>query len=110
MKPTWFFDADVTYVLSGGLGGLGRSIARWMVRRGARHILFLSRSGATTEAASSLIKELNTASVQALALSCDVSNEAAVLSSLTICRERMPSIRGCIHASMVLKVGFLVVL
>lgn len=33
-----------SYLLIGGLGGLGRSIALWMVQHGARHLVFLSRS------------------------------------------------------------------
>lgn len=37
---------DVSYFLPGGLGGLGRAIAVWMAEHGARHLVFLSRSGA----------------------------------------------------------------
>ncbi|PSR88560.1 hypothetical protein BD289DRAFT_482064 [Coniella lustricola] len=40
--------ANATYILAGGLGGLGKAIAEMMVIRGARHLLFLSRSGAKT--------------------------------------------------------------
>lgn len=36
---------------SGGLGGLGRSMARWMVRRGAKHLVLLSRTGGATKMA-----------------------------------------------------------
>jgi hypothetical protein len=37
---------DVSYFQPGGLGGLGQAIAVWMVDHGARHLIFLSRSGA----------------------------------------------------------------
>lgn len=39
------FRAEVSYLLVGGLGGLGRSIAMWMVENWAKHLIFLSRGG-----------------------------------------------------------------
>ncbi len=42
------FDSAASYLLIGGLGGLGRSISTWMVRHGACHIIFLSRSAGTS--------------------------------------------------------------
>ncbi|GKZ35553.1 hypothetical protein AbraIFM66950_006217 [Aspergillus brasiliensis] len=44
------FDSSGAYLLVGGLGGLGRSISTWMVERGARHLIYLSRSAGTTDA------------------------------------------------------------
>lgn len=38
------FKPDKTYLLVGGLGGLGRTLAEWMFRKGARKLAFLSRS------------------------------------------------------------------
>ncbi|KAF5553596.1 polyketide synthase [Fusarium napiforme] len=40
------FDPLASYFLVGGLGGLGRALAVWLVERGAKSLLFLSRSGA----------------------------------------------------------------
>ncbi|RMZ85496.1 hypothetical protein DV736_g6583, partial [Chaetothyriales sp. CBS 134916] len=37
-------DSSAVYLLVGGLGGLGRSIARYMVQQGARNLIFLSQS------------------------------------------------------------------
>ena len=34
---------DATYVIAGGLGGLGRGVARFLASRGAKHIVLLSR-------------------------------------------------------------------
>ncbi|KAI6770702.1 hypothetical protein HG531_009557 [Fusarium graminearum] len=42
-------DPSASYLLVGGLGGLGRSISRWMIQRGARHLIYLSRSAGTNE-------------------------------------------------------------
>lgn len=43
-KQPFEFDASVAYLLVGGLGGLGRSVARYMVQQGARNLVFLSRT------------------------------------------------------------------
>ena len=37
---------DSTYLITGGLGGIGRSLARGLVARGARHLVLLGRRGA----------------------------------------------------------------
>ncbi|RAH72474.1 putative polyketide synthase [Aspergillus aculeatinus CBS 121060] len=52
------FRSDVTYLLVGGLGGLGRAIATWMVERGARNFVFLSRSGSSALIVRSFIEDL----------------------------------------------------
>ena len=36
--------ADATYLVTGGLGGIGLAMARWLVERGARHLLLLGRT------------------------------------------------------------------
>ncbi|KAL1618724.1 Type I Iterative PKS [Neofusicoccum ribis] len=46
-KPRLVLRADASYVMAGGLGGLGQSVARWMAENGARHFVFISRSGRT---------------------------------------------------------------
>ncbi|HEX4448075.1 MAG TPA: acyltransferase domain-containing protein, partial [Polyangiaceae bacterium] len=40
---------DGTYLVTGGLGGLGLSVAGWLARRGARHIVLAGRSEVTSE-------------------------------------------------------------
>ncbi|KAI4218728.1 MAG: hypothetical protein LQ349_008594 [Xanthoria aureola] len=104
-SPSWYFDQDVTYVISGGLGGLGRSIARWMMSRRAKHLLLLSRSGATTESATALLNELQENGVNAAAPPCDISDEAVLVSILAQYAKAFPPVKGCIQGSMVLKHG-----
>ncbi|MDC0667761.1 type I polyketide synthase [Nannocystis radixulma] len=36
---------DATYLITGGLGGVGLQLARWLVDRGARHLVLLGRRG-----------------------------------------------------------------
>src|SRR5262249_50069197 len=39
------FRHDATYLITGGLGGLGLCMAEWMIRHGARRLVLLGRSG-----------------------------------------------------------------
>lgn len=43
-------DPQATYVLAGGLGGLGKSIAKLLADNGAKKLVFLSRSGGSPDA------------------------------------------------------------
>ncbi|RFU27489.1 hypothetical protein B7463_g8851, partial [Scytalidium lignicola] len=52
------FSPDNTYIMVGCLGGLGRSMAKWMISRGARKFSFLGRSGADKPSARYLIEDL----------------------------------------------------
>ncbi len=38
--------ADATYLVTGGLGGLGLEVARWLVERGARALVLVGRQRA----------------------------------------------------------------
>ncbi|NGM19909.1 SDR family NAD(P)-dependent oxidoreductase [Roseomonas stagni] len=38
------FRGDATYLLTGGTGALGQHLARWLVARGARHLVLLARN------------------------------------------------------------------
>lgn len=98
------FDQNASYVLAGGLGGLGRSIARWMVSRGAKHLIFISRSGAASESAQELVQELEATGCNVHVFACDVSNEALLSGIIDQCKTKLPEIKGCIQGSMVLKV------
>lgn len=104
-QPTWYFDANAAYVITGGLGGLGRSVARWMMGRGAKHMMLLSRSGPKTEAAQVLLQELKANGVNVVAPPCDISDEVTLVSVISRYSSFLPPIKGCIQGSMVLKVS-----
>ncbi|KAG6359884.1 hypothetical protein INS49_010937 [Diaporthe citri] len=104
-KASWSFDADATYVISGGLGGIGRGIARWMAKRGARNLVLLSRTGPTRKSGQALMAELAARGVTALAPAADVTDAAALRRVLEDVSVTLPPVKGCIQAAMVLKVS-----
>lgn len=87
-------DPNARYLLSGGLGGLGWSIGEWMVDHGARHLLFLSRSGpAKPEVQETLTKRAKTGA-HAVTYSCDIGNSDQITTALAKHREGSPPIQG----------------
>lgn len=57
-KYTSSFSADKWYVMIGCLGGLGRSMSKWIMSRGGRKFVFLGRSGTDKAPARRLIEDL----------------------------------------------------
>ncbi|PWY91350.1 polyketide synthase [Aspergillus sclerotioniger CBS 115572] len=100
-KPSFSFPPDATYVIAGGLGGLGRSIARWLVERGARNLLLLSRSGQASPHARSLVEELHARGARVITPACDITNRELLKTVLSVCSQLMPPIKGCVQATMV---------
>jgi NADPH:quinone reductase-like Zn-dependent oxidoreductase/aryl carrier-like protein/NADP-dependent 3-hydroxy acid dehydrogenase YdfG len=56
--PSPAFRQGVSYLLVGGTGGLGKSIADWMVQHGARNLVFLSRSAGKSDADQAFFRQL----------------------------------------------------
>ena len=106
MKPLgdYQFDPCASYLLIGGFGGIGRSVVRWMLTRGAKNFIFLSRSGASSVPAKQLCADLLDAGCGVSDTVCDVTDAAAVENALQQCGKSMPPIRGCLQCSMVLEV------
>jgi acyl transferase domain-containing protein/NADPH:quinone reductase-like Zn-dependent oxidoreductase/NAD(P)-dependent dehydrogenase (short-subunit alcohol dehydrogenase family) len=96
-------DPGATYVLSGGLGGIGRSIAEMMFAAGARNISFVSRSGASAPEAQKLLESLQARGCNAQAYACDITSTAAVEHFVMQSHERGETIKGVVQCAMVLR-------
>ncbi|KAI1118581.1 hypothetical protein F5Y14DRAFT_462535 [Nemania sp. NC0429] len=97
--------SEGTYVLVGCLGGLGRSLTKWMVEHGARHFAFISRSGASKPEAARVIENIhNTPGTSTRVYRADASDEAAMQCIIYSLQAERP-VRGVVHAAMVLKDG-----
>lgn len=100
--PKTLLRSDRSYLLVGGLGGLGKVVASWMVENGARHLIFLSRSGDSHEDTGNFLDELRSQGCQPQVFTGSVSNKADVESAV---QGASVPITGVINMSMVLKVG-----
>ena len=96
---------DATYLITGGLGGLGLRLATWMVSRGARHLVLLGRSPAKPEA-QQLLDRLRQQGAQITVAQADVTVAERVCQVLQEIDPSTP-LRGIIHAAGVLDDGVL---
>ncbi|KAL7923395.1 polyketide synthase-like protein [Trichoderma austrokoningii] len=97
-------DPEGTYVLAGGLGGLGKSISELLVNNGARHLAFLSRSGASSDASKAFIENLRLRGVDARAYAVDICDQAPLKTFVKdILTLEMPAIRGVFMCAAVLR-------
>ena len=96
--------SDATYVIVGTVGGLGRSITKWLAQQGARSIVLLSRTGPASASAKNLIDEYSSTDVNISILQCDVADENQVRRVIESCSQSMSPIRGVVHGAMVLHV------
>ncbi|KAJ5730275.1 Acyl transferase/acyl hydrolase/lysophospholipase [Penicillium malachiteum] len=103
--PAYQFDDQASYILAGGLGGIGRGLARWMASRGAKNLIFLSRSGRITEPVEEMIANLKTIGCRSHVFTCDVSDADRVRAVVEECSASLPPIKGCVQGSMVLRDG-----
>ncbi|MFM1891040.1 MAG: hypothetical protein RLZ44_117, partial [Pseudomonadota bacterium] len=99
--------ADASYLVTGGLSGFGLQTAAWLAARGARHLVLLSRRGQAEAADRPVLEALRRQGVQVHAMACDVSDRAALGALLADIEQRLPPLRGIVHAAMVIDDGLL---
>jgi NAD(P)-dependent dehydrogenase (short-subunit alcohol dehydrogenase family) len=97
---------DATYLITGGLGGLGLEVARWMVERGARHLLLVGRRGAAGRGAEA-VAALEQAGAKVTVAQADVSQADQLAAALWGMGSSRPRLRGVVHAAGVLDDGVL---
>ncbi|KAL1883305.1 Type I Iterative PKS [Diaporthe australafricana] len=94
--------SDASYLLIGGLGGLGRAISTWMAERGAGNLVYLSRSAGKGAEDAALVEEL-------AAMGCTAQLVEGSVTSLEDVRRAVKNARlpiaGVIQMSMVLRDG-----
>jgi acyl transferase domain-containing protein/NAD(P)-dependent dehydrogenase (short-subunit alcohol dehydrogenase family)/acyl carrier protein len=107
-KPTSLSDSstvvlspDATYLLTGGLGGVGLEMARWMSENGARHLVLIGRKAPSSEAEASIVR-IRSAGAQVYVRNLDITDAGEVSSLISEIKGTLPELRGIIHAAAVL--------
>lgn len=96
-----------SYLVTGGLRGLGPRIAQWLVDQGARHLVLMGRQ-APTAAAQGLIDALRSRGVQVLVATGDVARAGDVERMLQAQHQSMPALAGVVHSAGALDDGVLI--
>jgi acyl transferase domain-containing protein len=105
-RPAPAITAEGSYLVTGGLGGLGLVVARWLAGRGARHLVLVGRRAAT-ETARRKIADIEALGAEVVVARADVSLAGEVKDLLAGLSGRMPPLRGVMHAAGVLDDGLL---
>ena len=100
-KYSSVFSPTKTYLLSGCLGGIGRSIIKWMMTRGAKKFAMIGRSGLDKEPARRLVKDLEDSGAYVHVTRGDVSEVAVVMEAVAAIEGE---IGGVVQAAMGLDV------
>lgn len=103
-RPPLRFREDATYLLVGCLGGLGQHVALRMADKGAKYLVFLSRSGADKPDAARTVESIRAQGVNVLVLRADVAKQDDLRRAMTELRSRedFPPIRGVLNAAVFL--------
>lgn len=89
---------DATYLITGGLGGLGLACADWLVEQGARHVVLMGRRS-PDEAATARIDRLRARGVTVSTLQGDVADQTEMERHLAGLAATHPPLRGVLHAA-----------
>ncbi len=98
--------AKSSYLITGGLHGLGLMTAQWLVERGARHLVLTGRHEPDSDSAETL-RTLESKGVQVRVAMADVSDGDAMTRLMADVRATMPPLRGVIHSAGILDDGVL---
>ncbi|MCX6049752.1 MAG: SDR family NAD(P)-dependent oxidoreductase [Chloroflexi bacterium] len=97
--------AAATYLITGGLGGLGLAVAQWLVEQGARHLLLVGRSR-PKPAVQAQLDAWAALGVTVTIAQTDVTNRQAMQALVAQMDARQP-LRGVIHSVGLLDDGAL---
>ncbi len=97
--------ANATYLITGGLGGLGLIFARWLIEQGARHLVLLGRTDAQSDFQRTRLREFQDMGAQVVVARGDAGQRNDVSAVLSQIKQTMPRLRGIIHAAGVLDDG-----
>ncbi|KAK2800138.1 Type I Iterative PKS [Emmonsiellopsis sp. PD_5] len=102
VEPGQLLRPDATYVITGGTGGIGISLASWMVENGARIVILLGRSGSSRPRVRELVEKYDGTEVKLRAIACDVGSRTQFVDALTSIQD-LPPVRGVIHGALYLR-------
>ena len=91
---------DGTYLITGGLGGLGLQLAAWMAQQGAGHLLLCGRRATPSPQQQAVLTRLQEGGTQVHLVQVD-STDAQQMAAV-IARTDLPPLRGVVHTAGVL--------
>lgn len=97
-KSRHLFHEEETYLVTGGMGGLGLEMVTWMCAQGARNLVLTGRHQPVT-ATRERIDTLRLAGYNIVIKTADVSDYTQLAQLLSAIRDEMPPLKGVFHAA-----------
>ncbi len=97
--------ADGSYLLVGGLGGLGLQLAKWAATQNPGHLILLGRTGTGSSAGAfaaertKVIREIQNLGINVTVVEGDVASETEMSALFRRFNEEFPPLRGIFHAA-----------
>ncbi|CAL8143538.1 unnamed protein product [Orchesella dallaii] len=97
---TPMFNKNSTYLITGGLGGIGFVVCKWMVEKGAKHVVLAGRSSPSISF-QEVINEMKLKGANIIPVQLDVGNFEQCRNLIQIKLEvlGLPPLRGIMHAA-----------
>ncbi|WP_428927528.1 SDR family NAD(P)-dependent oxidoreductase [Marinibacterium sp. SX1] len=100
-------EPDASYLITGGNGGFGLSIAQWMSSAGAGKLILASRSGKVGEEEQPRIEAIKAQGTEVEIISLDITNEDETAEAIAGMFADAKPLKGVMHAAAVIKDGFI---
>ncbi|HXA48695.1 MAG TPA: type I polyketide synthase, partial [Candidatus Acidoferrum sp.] len=92
-ETTFTASPDATYLITGGTGALGMSVAEWLIGTGARHVVLCSRGGAAD------VGRLEALGAHVRVAQADVADADRMAALFEEIRQSGKPLRGVVHAA-----------
>lgn len=100
------FHADRSYLITGGLGAIGLSLADLIIQRGGRHLVLVARTTEVAKIAPQLAR-WQALGASVLLRSCDVAQQPRVMALFDEIDRTLPPLDGVFHCAGSLRDGLL---
>lgn len=98
-------EKDGSYLITGGTAGFSLSIAEWLAKAGAGHLILASRSGKVKASDAGFLRKLEAWGATVTAVALDATDEDAVVALMMGCDTSGAPLRGIVHGAAVIKDG-----
>ena len=93
-------ERNATFVVAGGLGGLGLRLCNFLAKHGASHLLVLTKRWLSPLEKAKWEQELSIDGLEAHVLSCSIENNDSVTKAKVYCNEKLPPVRGVVNMTV----------
>jgi NAD(P)-dependent dehydrogenase (short-subunit alcohol dehydrogenase family)/acyl carrier protein len=101
-KRKFVVDPTRAHLITGGFGGFGLETAKWLAKKGAKHLILVGRRGPADDEAHAVLAELKAQGVNVRVEACDIADAQATADLFKRLKRTNVPLAGLIHGAMVL--------